>query len=283
MVSSFTIISLFVSALVAPSIAVPTADKLVLTPGGYRSSSSVFRIPEGGSIAHVGENVQILDAHGNLSVALPSKTTDAVKPEATGWVAYAYWLNSGSSPISSFVSTWTVPPVPATNHDQTLFLFNSIEPNSGNAILQPVLQWGESAAGGGAYWSVASWYLVGSSTSFTTPVRVSAGQSLTGIISLTASSGSKYSYVTSFSGISGTSLSVANAAQLTWATLTLETYATTSSSDYPTGSTVFSNTTLKLSSGTPSVTWTTVSDPADGLSTVVNTQGATNAKVTITY
>lgn len=66
---------------------------------------------------------------------------------------------TGSSPISSFATTWKVPAAPTTNHQQTIFLFNSIEPASGNAILQPVLQYGPSAAGGGSYWAVASWYV----------------------------------------------------------------------------------------------------------------------------
>jgi hypothetical protein len=162
-------------------------------------------------------------------------------------------------------------------------LFNSIEPASGNAILQPVLQYGPSAAGGGGYWAIASWYLVGGQTYHTSPIQVSVGKSLDGIITLTSTSGSSYNYVTSFSNVAGTTLTATGAAQLVWATETLESYSVTSSSDYPTGSTVFSAINLKTSSGTPSVTWGPVSDTADGLITTVNTQGATNAKITIKY
>lgn len=57
----------------------------------------------------------------------------------------------------------------------------------------------------------------------------------------------------------------------------------TSSSDYPTGSTVFSAINLETSDGTPSVPWSPVSDTADGLITTVNTQGATYAEITINY
>ena len=38
--------------------------------------------------------------------------------EESGWVAYASWFNTGL-PISSFTTTWSVPPVPATDHGQT--------------------------------------------------------------------------------------------------------------------------------------------------------------------
>lgn len=213
----------------------------------------------------------------------PSTTSDAVAPEQTGWVAYADWYNLGSSPISSFTTTWSVPPTPLTNHDQTVFLFNSIEPASGDAILQPVLQFGPSSAGGGSYWAVASWYLVGSQTYYTNPVRVSVGQVLDGIITLTSSIGSLYNYQTSFTNVAGTSLSAFASDELVWATETLEVYGTVASTDYPAGSTVFSGINIKTSAGTPATVWLTTSDPSDGLTATVNTQGATNAEVTIKY
>ena len=245
----------------------------------------------GGQIVHVGDEVHLVDAAGKVFHVAKNDGTkvrgtpvgDAVNPEKTGWVAYASWPNTGKSPISSFTTTWTVPPAPSTYHGQTVFLFNSIEPASGNAILQPVLQYGPSAAGGGRYWAVASWYLVGSKTYHTTPIKVSVGKSLRGVITLTSHSGTSYNYATSFSNVGNTALTVKGAAQLVWATETLESYSITSASDYPKGSTVFSSINLRTSSGTPSVKWNPVSDAADKLFTTVNKQGATNAKITIKY
>ena len=73
-------------------------------------------------------------------------------------------------------------------------------------------------------------------------------------------------------------------AQLVWATITLEGYSIARVTDYPAGSTVFSNTALTLADGShPSVTWTTTNDTADGITTTVNTQGSTNSKFTIAY
>ena len=245
----------------------------------------------GGQVVHVGDEIHLVDAAGKLVHVAKNDGTnvrgtpvgDAASPEKTGWVAYASWYNTGSSPISSFTTTWSVPPVPRTNHGQTVFLFNSIEPAAGNAILQPVLQYGPSAAGGGAYWAVASWYLVGGNTYHTTPINVSVGKSLEGVITLTGHSGNTYNYVTSFSNVAGTTLRATGSAQLVWATETLEAYQITSASDYPSGSTVFSSINLKTSGGTPSVNWNPVSDTADNLITTVNVQGAKNAKITIKY
>ncbi|KAJ7146706.1 hypothetical protein C8R44DRAFT_864441 [Mycena epipterygia] len=286
-------VAIFASAilglLIPTTFAVPVATT-VLTPRGYRPNVNMHAVPAGGRIAHVGADIHVINAAGEVvHVATPkqtaaTKTAAAVSPEETGWVAYADYLYSGSSPISSFTTTWTVPPVPVTNHGQTIFLFNSIEPSSFDAIMQPVLQFGGSAAGGGSFWAVASWYLYMDQTFFTTPVAVSAGQTLNGIISLVSQSGTAYNYNTQFTNVGGTALTIDGGEELNWITETLESYATTETSDYPTGSTVFSGINVVLVDGTtPAVSWSTSSDPADGLSATINANGGKNARVTITY
>ncbi|CAK5282803.1 unnamed protein product [Mycena citricolor] len=293
-VTMFAFVALAILSAVAPfASAVPTPSEHVLVPGGYRarSETNFYQVPEGGSVSHVEDKVHVLDAAGSVvhivtpQFATPTKVNaDAVLPLPTGWVAYASWQNSGSDAIASFTTSWTVPAVPPTDDGQTLFYFNSIEPTSGNAILQPVLQYGSSAAGGGSYWAVATWYLVGNSVMYTNPVRVSAGANLNGIITLKSHSGSSYNYVSSFTNVGSTSLTVNGAAQLTWATETLEVYSVASQNDFASGSTVFSNINLSLASGAvPSVKWSTVSSSQDHLTTTVNTNGATNAKITITH
>ncbi|KAF7373055.1 hypothetical protein MSAN_00513000 [Mycena sanguinolenta] len=277
------LVSLF-SALGA--IAAPATTQ-VLTPKGYRSASNAVEVPAGGKIVHVNDtNLHVLDAEGTV-VHVASKaataTSSAVAPEETGWVAFASWLNTGAA-IGSFKATWSVPPAPANFDGQTLFLFNSIEPATFDAIMQPVLQYGGSAAGGGEYWAVANWYLYGDNTFFTTPVEVSVGQQLVGEVQLVGTSGSTYNYNSAFTNLDITSLTVDGGEELQWATITLETYSTTSSSDYPTGSTVFSAINLELSNGQfPSIDWAVQSDPSDGITTTVNVEGSTSAEITITY
>lgn len=231
-----------------------------------------------------GDEVHLVDGAGktiHVAQHVPSPAISAVSPEASGRVAYAYWSNPNSgTPINYFNSTWTVPPAPTTNEQQTIFLFNSLVPAGSGEIIQPVLQWGPSAAGGGPYWTVASWYIIGSQVYHTSLVKVSVGQVLNGLITLT---GGSYNYVSQFEQISGTSLSATSPNQLVWASETLEVYNVGKASDFPAGATKFSNINLRTTSGTPAVTWSTVSDPADGLTTTVNIGGATNAAITIKY
>ncbi|KAF8313641.1 hypothetical protein DL93DRAFT_2167755 [Clavulina sp. PMI_390] len=285
-------VSLLFLSLVSWVLAEPNGQT-VLTPYGERPVANVRAVPTGGEVRLAGDQIHLLSSVGEiLHVATndgsrvrehSTPTSDAVKPLQTGWVGYAYWTNTGSSPVSLFNTTWSVPPVPAKYDGQTLFIFPAMEPASGNSILQPVLQYGPSAAGGGAYYAVSSWYVVGSQTYYTTPVKVSVGATLSSTISLTSYSGSSYNYATSFTNISGTSLSATGSAQLVWLAESLEVYGVTSASDIPTGSTVFYPINVRTTAGTPNVTWSAVGSTQDGVGVTINKQGATNAEITITY
>ncbi|KAF8319993.1 hypothetical protein DL93DRAFT_1920478 [Clavulina sp. PMI_390] len=286
-------VSLLVLGVVAPAYATPVARSTVLTPFGHYAAENVHEVPAGGSVAHVGSDIHLLDAQGTVlhvaafdntkTVRAPKKTSRDVDPFVTGWTAYADWYNTGA-PINAFTTTWAVPSTPAVNSGQTVFLFNSIEPASGSAILQPVLQWGGSAAGGGAYWAIATWYVTGSNAYYTTPYSVSVGQTLVGIINLSSSSGSSYNYLSEFSNIPAAgALSLTGSAELVWATETLEAYGITQNGNYPAGATSFYNINLSTTSGTPSVSWSTTSDTSDGVIATVSVGGATNAIITINY
>jgi hypothetical protein len=126
-----------------------------------------------------------------------------------------------------------VPPAPATQSGQVIFLFNGIQNSS--MIYQPVLQWGPSAAGRGNYWAVASWYAdgQGGQAFHSSLVPVSAGQVLVGVMTQTGQSASGYSYNCEFAGIANTSLPIQNVQELTWCVETLECYGLQKCSDYP--------------------------------------------------
>ncbi|KAJ7110684.1 hypothetical protein C8R44DRAFT_800453 [Mycena epipterygia] len=284
------ILATILGLLIPNALAVPVATS-VLTPGGYRPNNTIHEVPVGGRIAHIGSDIHVLDASGVIiHVASPTSGEPAAavvpRQEETGWVAYAFWLQSDSSdPIASLSTSWTVPPVPTTEHGQTIFLFNSLEPSGGvSAILQPVLQYGPSGAGGGDFWAVASWYVVDGQTFFTSLVPVEVGQPLDGLVSLLGQNGSTYEYSSQFTNIAGTNLAINTTQQFTFATETLEVYAVTESSDFPAGSTVLSGINLVLESGVvPDVVWDTSSSVEDGVSATVNVDGATNAEITIAY
>jgi hypothetical protein len=175
----------------------------------------------------------------------------------SGWIATASWTNDTGKPVTSFISTWTVPSEPYTNNDQTIYLFNGISPaNKTKAILQPVLQWGQSKAGGGPYWSVASWYVIYDQAAYTDPVRVNVGDTLVGAITLIGTEGGKFNYECEFVGLAGTKLRMRDIEELVWCNVTLEALYMTDCKDYPASpSTVFNSINIKTGDKTPGVSW----------------------------
>jgi hypothetical protein len=85
-----------------------------------------------------------------------------------GWVEDAKYENCtiwGCQPTFAFSGNLVVPSAPSVQAGQTVFLFIGMEDLFENDIIQPVLQWGPSCAGGGNYWSIASWYVWGKTCS----------------------------------------------------------------------------------------------------------------------
>jgi hypothetical protein len=276
------------STALVPQNAAAQSSTQVLTPFGYRDAANVHFVPQGFSLTtmpdgHIRMENPKTGAHVDFPV--PDVTESRVPFTDNGWITYASWLNRTGSPVKSFTTTWTVPPAPATYDGQTLFQFNSIEPNSGTAILQPVLQYGPSAAGGGKDWAVASWYVTGNQAFYSSLVTVSAGQSLTGVITYVGKTNKKFDYTCEFTGISGTNFSMNQIAQLTWCTETLEVYGVDLCTEFPnTAYSQMSKINVRTVKGTPSLTWgATDAATSCGVQTTIVTQGATNAAVNIYY
>jgi hypothetical protein len=164
-----------------------------------------------------------------------------------GWIENSGWANTGDDPIVYFTTSWVVPPAPASNDGQVVFLFNGLEQGGAGAtplgpyILQPVLQWGVSYAGGGNYWSITNWYVDGQGglALYTPPlIQVNPGDVLQGVVTLTGKSGDEYSYLSSFIGYPKVNLTVNEIDELTWACETLECYGSDDTTlsrctDYP--------------------------------------------------
>lgn len=233
------------------------AEDQVLTPGGLRSKSLVYLIQPGAVLDGTGGHHRMLDASGKV---LADFGTIAAKPAGkplmpggvakvaalatapapakvpafgSGWITYASWTNNTGTPVSLFSTRWVVPPAPSTQSGQLIFLFNGIQ--NSTMIYQPVLQWGVSAAGGGNYWSVASWYVDGQGgpAFHSSLVRVNPGDVLIGVMTLTSQSAQGFSYNCQFQGIANTGFPVQNIQELTWCIETLECYGITKCSDYP--------------------------------------------------
>jgi hypothetical protein len=255
-------------------------DELVLTPGGYRPKSLVHHIePEhhldfaSGNAKKIHSSGREVADFGRLEIRrsgeplMPANVTrhpGMLPALGSGWIAYADWSNNSGRPVSSFASTWVVPPVPATSSGQTIFLFNGIQ--NSTMIYQPVLQWGLSAAGGGNYWAVASWYAdgQGGQAFYSNLVRVNPGDVLVGVMTQTGKSGTKFSYNCVFQGIANTGLSISNVEELTWNIETLEAYGVQKCSDYPnTNFTAFVGIDLKTGGSRPALGWAAVNGVTD--------------------
>lgn len=225
----------------------------VLTPGGWRPKSDVHELTPDQVVNVENGRLTIIDKKSrtlirDLGPITPTKQTTRKNglartssvetgphpaPLTDQWIVYSTWTNASANPISYFKARWTVPAAPSTNHGQTIFLFNGLTPLDNAFILQPVLQWGVSSAGGGAYWSITNWY-VGTSTVLSMPlVEVSPGQVLDGIMTLTGDTGSNRNYQSAFTGYPSQTLTVNNVGTLKVADVTLECYGVQAFTDYP--------------------------------------------------
>src|SRR5207248_2023472 len=170
---------------------------------------------------------------------------------------------------------------------EVVFRCNGIQKSGNNfGILQPVLQWGVSAAGGVPYWSVASWYVTSGGQAFhTNLVRVNPDDTLIGVMSLTGQSGSSFSYTSQFQGINGTLLPVQNIAELQWCNETLEAYGINTCGNYPdTPMTEFTEIYIRTGARVPPVNWTPVNQIADcGQHAVVDSNSASYGEVDLYY
>jgi len=228
-------------------------DDLVLTPGGFRPLASVHLVEAGHSISGAGNTLRKLSPTGSVVAEFgPLQSRPAGEPLhpnnvfiprgkripglGSGWITYASWTNNTGHPIMTFQTTWVVPPPPLTQSGQTIFLFNGIQ--NATMIYQPVLQWGSSAAGGGNYWSVASWYVDGQGgpAFHSQLIPVSPGTSLIGVMTQTGQQGNLFSYDCVFQGIANSGYAIQSVDQLTWCIQTLEAYGVQQCSDYPAAS-----------------------------------------------
>ena len=271
----------------------------VLTPFGYRDSANVHRVPEGYEL------IRMPDTHIRMHNPKTGDYTDFPKPiianqqsvpptadqhrvpfTENGWVTFASWYNNWGKPIAYFGTDWNVPPKPSAYTGQTLFIFNSIEPASYDSILQPVLQFGPSAAGGGEYWAITSWYVVGNQAYTAGLYYVPEGTFLGGQIRLLQHKRGNFTYSSDFYGYSGTTLTIRDIPQLIWATETLEVYGVNQCTEFPnTVSTLMHSIGIILSDGvTPYMGWS-ISNVVTtcGVQTTVVTNGASNGAVAIYY
>ncbi|PSL44719.1 hypothetical protein CLV51_10591 [Chitinophaga niastensis] len=274
----------------------------VLTPGGWRPKTKVALVENGHHLSGADNRLRKIDNLNGKVISdygvVENKGGNApdypgnvnvpahrILPLGSGWITYTYWSNPSSTPISYFNTNWVVPPAPSTNSGQTIFIFNGLQNSS--YILQPVLQWGPSAAGGGNYWAIANWYVDGSNGTalFSNLIPVNPGTNLQGIMTLTGTSGSHYNYTSAFAGYPAITLTVNNIAKLYWAAESLEAYGVSTCTDYPaTSKTRLSAIELRVGSAQAPLSWHAVNAVTDcGQHATIVTPGTPNGIVDLYY
>jgi hypothetical protein len=236
-----------------------------VTPDGLMYKSCVHQVPDGAMIDTTTDTVTLDDVVIAKYEPCPYKETiqnhdsaqtlaqkldndaNALIPLADGW-----WLSSFySSPnqITYVSANWTVPPAPVQT-GATVFLFPSAEPYAENAIVQPVLQWGVSQAGGGNYWGIADWYVDSSGNAYISSLqKTTSGHQLLGTISRSSGSSSTWNMqISDKTGGISTTLNF-NTGMTSWNTAeggVLEAYNISSCRQLPaTTSLAFTNVTVK--------------------------------------
>ncbi len=229
-----------------------SGSSYVPTPFGEAPSSCVYDV---GNASTVYSNGTIVYANGTrktpppcgsapISVGLGANPdTQAIHPPfpTNNWVEDANWCYCPTVPpaISLSDGYWNVPPAPGRNDGQVIYLFNGMQPSSSSGpIIQPVLQWGNNGYYGGAYWEAVSWFY--SSTSnymYSTPIRVSSGDQIYGLMagsSCNSSTGAcNWRILTEDTNIPKSTYIDVGSYAMYWAINTLEVYSVQSCADYP--------------------------------------------------
>lgn len=207
-------------------------------------AAASFRTPFGPS-----KTKPLVFASGHVvNVATHPKPVDRRSPRPLGWIADAVYTAPRRS--RSFGGSWVVPPLPAKNDGQTLYLFTGIQPTfSGPLVIaQPVLAYQQNQ---GEAWTLASWFCCDAGHS--TPISASPGDRISGIIDY---SPGQWKIVTmNLNTGKSTTLLVNTTEILNQYYVTLETYGIQQCSDYPTGSTTFKNLTAFDANGRVNLQW----------------------------
>jgi hypothetical protein len=236
-----------------------SSSRIVYTPFGPRHAYDVVHIEEGYQLRWDGGHLVKVDRSGKAVLdfgkqqplsylQLTGKGVRMIEGGRQGSSTLvpalgSGWITDGSCPqlppVTYFSTTWTVPTAPPVIEGQTLYLFNGLEDGTSGTshILQPVLQFGPGADGGGNNWYVDNWYAScqGCTAYFGTPVQVKSGTSITGVMQQTGQSGGSYSYSSSFTGAAynAATLLVGNVSPLTYPFETMEAYGMQDVNGYP--------------------------------------------------
>jgi hypothetical protein len=231
---------------------------LLPTPGGLRRATHILQLPPDSRIKIDGNITKIYEGERCILTAVErgSKTSSKeVIPDFDGWIE---WTEDWTvAELDWFRAYWEVPSAPPNpDNDVVDFLFNAIETDAGNIIIQPVLEWNW---GGSSEWTGAPW-VVRDSPSFSSrgsTIAVSTGDTIRGTMRWDDWSSDWYTAFRNLSTGQGTELSVGgipDTYQDVAVFCTLEGYNIYDNNDVP-GDTTFYDMEFEYNSSTVDITW----------------------------
>jgi len=247
--------------------------ELVNTPFGPALKSNVHYVSNNHHLNIKDDKIEIVHSKsGIVKMAFRNKPTENIIVNKSqngwinGWITYAYCQimdeNISNQAPNYFSTTWNVPSPPLIYSDQLLYLFDGVETiQSGVAhIVQPVLQWGISPAGGGEYWSICNWYVNSNQFYYDSLIKVNPGESLQGIIQMISSSDTLFTYNSCFKGYTS-GLIIRNIPQLLMPIIGFEAYNLELCNEYPNDEKIrMGNIQIKNNVGNPRVIWNSFDD-----------------------
>jgi len=140
----------------------------VRVPGGKLfHKSCVHHVPSGATAREDQNKNTIVTLASGKTIKHPRCPYPVINPGPLHGPAWKAWTEyNNTAPVTKFTTVWGVPPAPPSYTGQILYYWNGIEPSQNTAVLQPVLQYGSTPAGGGTYWALASWYVSDATAQF---------------------------------------------------------------------------------------------------------------------
>jgi hypothetical protein len=252
----------------------------IATPKGLKHPDCVKEVPSGSVATKFRDGSISIETPNGEIITMPPCAHGSVtkKPEDSGWIVYG---NFEGTNFNIFNGTWKVPRAPTNTGDgQTIFFFTGLEDSGGDEIIQPVIQFGPSEAGGGAYWAAASWWVTsGGQALYSTLTNCNTGDNIFGYMIMQEQG--TWDIGTVINGGAHTVLTVNNVAQQTFASVTLEAYNIQDCQDYPAdGKITFKSLVLYDSNSQVSPTWSPDVEYTSCNEQVISSGPST---VTITY
>jgi hypothetical protein len=121
-------------------------------------------VDQGGNIRKKSGTIQVIAACAHPEIPARAngqgqgRISGVQAPTDNGWTETAFWNAPGA--VGQFQSEFHVPAAPSNFDGQLIYIFPALEgvaPTGGEAILQPVLQYGNNGGWGGQYWTLNSW------------------------------------------------------------------------------------------------------------------------------